>query len=99
MCEYIIFENTCHLTNQQCPYMFYCNSEKRWKPNKIMPTKCKVKQNMEIPQGYNKVLFERRGYLYVDLGKEVKKILNPFNDIPSYVKVKKNKKGIYKLSK
>lgn len=97
MCKYLQ-TNLCLLTKEQCPWVFFCNREQKWKPNRAMPSKCKVKENLEIPEGYCKVVFERHGYLYVNLGTEVKKILNPFNDVPLYVKVKKTKKGKYKLS-
>ena len=53
---------------------------------------------VEIPEGYNKVEYERHGYLYVDMGNEVIKILNPFGDIPQFVKVSKTKNG-YKVKK
>ena len=53
---------------------------------------------VEIPEGYNKVEYERHGYLYVDMGDGVVKIPNPFEDIPQFVKVSKTKTG-YKVKK
>ena len=59
---------------------------------------CKYMNEVEIPEGYNKVEYERHGYLYVDMGNEVIKIPNPFEDIPQFVKVSKTKTG-YKVKK
>lgn len=53
---------------------------------------------VEIPDGYKKVEYERHGYLYVNLGDFVLKIENPFDVIPQFVKVIKTKTG-YKLKK
>lgn len=67
--------------------MFYCNKEQEWKPNKNMPLFCKVKQRAEIPEGYYKVIQSRKNFLYVDFNGRCIKALNPFEDIPLYVKI------------
>ena len=62
-----------------------------------MPENCKVKQNLEAPEGYYKVCFEKRGNLYVDMNGHVEIIKNPFNKVPTYVKAIKLKNGNWRL--
>lgn len=63
-----------------------------------MPKYCKVSTNVQVPDGYNKVLFERNGCLYVKVDDQTIKMLNPFDYIPEYVKVYKSK-GELKIKK
>lgn len=42
---------------------------------------------------------ERKGYLYIDIKGHTYKILNPFEEVPLYVKVTKLKNGEWKLRK
>lgn len=98
MCKYCN-QNKCSITNSVCPYVYFCNKKQLWVPLKSMPQDCKVKINIEIPKGYYKVRMERKGYLYVDIGDITYKILNPFDDIPLYVKATKLRDGSWKLRK
>ena len=62
-----------------------------------MPTNCKVKQQQEIPEGYYKVCFEKKGNLYIDFNGHIEIIPNPFNEIPLYVKATKMKNNKWRL--
>lgn len=84
---------------KNCPYMYYCNKEKRWKPMNNMPLNCKVKQIKSIPNGFYKVCFEKRGNLYIDFNGHIEIIPNPFDEVPLYVKATKLKTGKWKLKK
>lgn len=100
MCGYIISNsNLCRISNQICPYMFFCNKESRWKPMASMPVKCKIKESMEIPQGHYKVCFEKRGNLYVNVDGNIRIIPNPFDYVPQFVKVSRLKNGEWKVKK
>ena len=92
MCEYVQL-NKCSISGEVCPFMYYCNKLRIWKPLKSMPEKCNIKENFEIPKGYCKVRFERKGYLYVDINNQTFAIKNPFDDVPKYVKATKTKNG------
>lgn len=96
MCEYVK-ENKCSITSQICPYMYYCDRIQSYRASNYMPTDCKVKQNLPIPNGYYKVRQVRKDYLYIDYKDITIKVKNPFDYIPLYVKVRKNKDGEYKL--
>ena len=98
MCNYIN-NNQCMITKESCPYMYYCTKEAKWKPNKAMSSNCKIKQKTDIPEGYYKVCFEKRGNLYIDMNGHIEIIQNPFDDIPLYVKAIKLKNGTWKLRK
>lgn len=62
-----------------------------------MPTNCKVKKQQEIPEGYYRVCFEKRGNLYIDYNGHIEIIHNPFDSIPLFVKVIKLKSGKWRL--
>lgn len=67
---------------------------------KSMPKDCKVKTSAIAPIGYNKVVYERKGYLYVYLDADtVIKVKNTLNKIPPYVKLRKTSGGEYKIGK
>lgn len=99
MCEKLKV-NMCLITNDRCPYTYYCNNEGQWKPSKSMPINCKIKRfsQTEAPEGFYCVREERKGYLYVDIGDTTYKLKNPFDYIPAYVKITKTKNG-YKIRK
>ena len=100
MCEYANVENgQCNVTKQICPYLYFCNKILKYKPNSSMPSDCKIKQNLEVPKGYYKVCFERRGRLYIEVDGFVKIVPNPFDETPIYVKIIKQKNGTIKLKK
>lgn len=56
-----------------------------------MPKECKINSNQDAPKGYNKVLFERKGFLYISNENQTIKIKNPYDYIPSFVKIFKTK--------
>lgn len=67
---------------------------------KSMPKDCKVKVNATAPIGYNKVAYERKGYLYVYLDADtVIKVKNTLDKIPPYVRLRKTSGGEYKIGK
>lgn len=67
---------------------------------KSMPKDCKVKMSAAVPIGYNKVAYERKGYLYVYLDTDtVIKVKNTLDKIPLYVKLRKTSGGEYKIGK
>lgn len=102
MCEYLDIEGNkgrCKVTNQICPYAYFCNKTGTWKPSSHMPAKCKVKEQADIPKGYYQVCFERKGNLYVDIEGCIQIIPNPFDNVPLYVKATKLKSGKWRLKK
>lgn len=98
MCEYVE-NNNCRITQKCCPYMYFCYKSNSWKPSKAMPVDCKIKKMAKIPEGYCYVRMERKGYLYVDIDGYTYKILNPFTEVPLYVKATKLKNGKWRLKK
>lgn len=100
MCEYVDLQNgQCSLTKSQCPFMYYCPKRNAWRNTCYMTSNCNVKRKAEAPKGYCRVRFERKGYLYVDLGEKTVAIKNPFEDVPDFVKVTKLKNGNYRLKR
>lgn len=98
MCEYVK-ENLCTIIQAPCPYVYFCNKVNDWRPNKAMPKNCKIKLQQETPKGYYRVRQERKGYLYVEVGDITIKALNPFDYVPTFVKVTKLKNGEYRIKK
>ena len=100
MCNYVnIEEGKCKITKNICPYLYFCNKTKSYKPNASMPSNCKIKQNFELPNGCYKVCFERKGKLYVSIDGHIEIIPNPFDTVPLYVKATKLKTGKWRLKK
>lgn len=97
MCKYIKEGHKCRITNNVCPYMYYCEKKRTWTALKSMPKKCKVAEKAEIPKGYCRVCFSRKGYLYVDIGNNNYMIKNPFDYVPKFVRVYKTKQGEFKI--
>lgn len=98
MCSYLNLSNgVCNITNQSCPYTYFCNRTYTIQPSKNIPDNCKIKQNRECPIGYYKVCFERRGKLYVQVNEYVELIDNPYDFVPSFVKLTKLKNGNCKI--
>ena len=95
MCEYVKI-NKCSITDDVCPFMYFCERKQIWKPNRAMPTHCKVAMNVDIPHGYNRVVMVRKNKLYIDMGETKICLDNPFETTPLYVKVTKTKSG-YKI--
>lgn len=81
----------CKKQKDVCPFSRFCTTR-----NKIIPTNsqeyCKIRNKKEIPDGFFEVRFEKKGFLYVEYKDRVLKLKNPYDFIPPYVKVGKNKK-------
>lgn len=97
MCDYVKV-NQCTITGEVCPFMYFCERKRIWKPNKNMPSKCKVALNIEVPDGYCRVVGSRKNFLYIDMGDYTISVKNPFDEVPLYVRVSKTKNG-YKIRK
>lgn len=97
MCKYRD-GNHCKKTGDTCPWSQWCGKINAYKERSGAQQYCKFLQEEDVPEGYCKVEFERRGYLYITFKNDVIKVQNPFDDIPNFVKVKKTKLT-YKLSK
>lgn len=90
MCEYVnLTDKKCRLTNEICPYVYYCERTRSNKPSKNMPVNCKVKIQTEIPKGAYQVAFERKGKLYVNVKNNIVIVDNPFDYVPMFVKMNK----------
>ena len=97
-CKYRYEGNQCKAMNSECPFVYYCGRIQAYKELERAKFGCKYMNEVEIPEGCKKVEYERHGYLYVDMGNDVIKIPNPFEDIPQFVKVSKTKTG-YKVKR
>lgn len=97
MCEFAE-ENKCVITNNVCPFIYWCDKLQTWRANKYMPTNCKTKTNTVRHKGKYRVRECRKGYLYVDIDDRTYKILNPFDFVPDYVDVQK-RGGEYQIKK
>lgn len=99
MCEYRK-ENICNLTNLICPWSYWCGAISDYKERESYKTYCGIlkKEENKVPDGYYKVEFEKRGFLYIEFNDSIIKVKNPFDEVPKFVKVKKTKTS-YKLSK
>lgn len=97
MCNYRK-DNICLVNNEKCPWVYWCDKVNTWKELSKMPKYCKISADAQVPNGYNKVVFERKGYLYVKVDDQTIKMLNPFDYIPDCVKLYKSK-GELKIRK
>lgn len=97
MCEYVV-NNQCRITQSVCPYVYYCDKIQAFKPSQNMPLNCRIKEKVQIPKGYYKVVNVRKNWLYIDYNDITIKVKNPFDASPVYVKVSKTKDG-YKVRK
>lgn len=98
MCKYAdLDKGQCFITYQVCPYLYFCNKIQKYKFSSLAPSNCKIKRNMEIPEGYYQVCFERRGELYIDVNGVIEIIQNPYDFTPLYVKMNKLKSGVWKI--
>lgn len=91
-------DNLCLITNNNCPWAFWCGKLSVYKERAGAEKYCGYLQEEETPEGFYKVEFERHGYLYINYKDNVIKVQNPFDDVPKFIKVKKTKTS-YKLSK
>ena len=91
MCEYLK-GNRCKKTNEACPYVYFCKKYNGYRPLKSMPENCSVKtpkEKVKVPRVCYPVVFERKGWLHIDVKGVLYKIRNPFNIVPPYVKLVK----------
>ena len=93
MCSYRK-EDKCTVNNEKCPWVYWCDKVNTWKELSKTPKKCKVAENVEIPNGCNKVLFGRRQHLYVLVGDQAIRFVNPFDYIPRYVELYETEDGL-----
>lgn len=56
-------------------------------------------EQVEIPKGYSKVCFEKRGKLYVNVDGVIRIIPNPFDHVPQFVKAYQLKSGAWRVKK
>lgn len=88
--------------NTICHLVYFCKSKNSWKPIRDTQNNCLIRLRTSIPDGFNKVRFEKRGKLYVDIGNKTIMVDNPFDYVPDYValrKVKNSNKFIVNKSK
>ena len=98
MCKYAILkEGKCQVTKEICPYLYYCNHIMAYKESKSMPDLCKVAKQYEAPKDAYEVCFERRKRLYVNIGDKIEIVPNPYDYVPSYVKMTKLKSGEWRI--
>lgn len=100
MCQYRK-QKMCSKTNTVCPWAFWCGTIHDYKDRDSCNTYCKIlkeEREKEKPKGFHEVKFERHGFLYVDFNGLVIKVKNPFENIPKFVKIKKEKTS-YKVIK
>ena len=101
MCEYLQLakNGNCRLTSKQCPYTYFCAKINNYKISSNFPKKCNVAEQAEIPEGYYKVCFEKRGNLYINYKGHIEIVKNPFDETPAFVKMFKNKNGTWRIRK
>ena len=98
MCKYAdLNSGVCSINKSQCPFLYWCYKTKGWRENNAMPTHCKMIDHVAPPKGFYKVVSVRKGYLYIEVDDKTIKLLNPYNDVPDFVKLSKTKNGIYKI--
>lgn len=77
----------CKRTDRICEYSKFCQLQNKFILNDRWE-QCSVKDEKDIPSGSNRVLFERKGFLYIDLNDKTIKVKNTFNHIPDYVYIR-----------
>lgn len=92
MCEYRI-DNKCTITSSICPYVYWCDKLLIWKETSKASDSCKLRTRVEIPKGYYKVEFARKKNIYVFVENQLIKFENPYEEIPTMVKLSKTKNG------
>lgn len=99
MCKYREGQ-ICNITHSNCPWAYWCGHISAFKERESCKKYCKLlkEEEQKVPEGHYKVKFERHGFLYIDFNNQILKIKNPFEDVPSFVKIKKYKTS-YKLAK
>ena len=96
----------CNLADYYCGHCYFCSIINDYKM-KDGYTDCpyyknKEKEMQKSSKTPNKVRFEKRGKLYVELNDELEQVVvvdNPFEDVPNYVKILKRPDGEYYVKK
>ena len=94
----------CDITEEICSISRFCTKINKVINNDNYKTTCleyKLKENKNF-QFKNKVLFEKKGYLYISTNNknnEVVCLKNPYEYIPSAVNLAKRKQGDYYIKK
>lgn len=93
MCQYAnISQGRCKVDNEFCPYLYFCTKINGYKESQNMPAECKkIKKN--LPRNCYEVSFEKRDKLYVNVKNNIVIVDNPFDHIPVYVKMFRNRNG------
>jgi len=94
------YKLSCTIINDICPFQYRCYKINNWKNQDNLDKKCvyykKEEDKSYMKQGKYKVLYEKRGMLYIELNQDTSiRIPNPFNTIPSGVDVVKIKDEYY----
>ena len=88
MCNQANLSNgLCKINKEICPFLYYCSKIHSYKELRTMPSKCKVLEQFEMPEGFYKVSYENNGNLYVEVNGYIEIIANPYDYIPLYVKL------------
>lgn len=90
----------CKIINDICPFQYRCYKINNWRNQDNLDKKCiyykKEEDKSYMAQGKYKVLYEKRGMLYIELDHDTSiRIPNPFNNVPSGVDVVKIKDEYY----
>ena len=90
----------CNIINDICPFQYRCYKISNWKNQDNLDKKCVYYKNEEdkeyMKQGKYKVLYEKRGMLYIELDYDTSiRVPNPFNIVPSGVDLVKIKDEYY----
>lgn len=94
------YKLSCTIINDICPFQYRCYKINNWKSQDNLDKKCvyykKEEDKSYMKQGEYKVLYEKRGMLYIELNQDTSiGIPNPFNNVPSGVDVVKIKDKYY----
>lgn len=77
----------CKRTDRICDYSKFCRLQNKFILNDRWE-QCSVKEEKNIPSGSNRVLFERKGFLYIDYGNGTIKVKNIFTYVPDYIYIR-----------
>lgn len=100
MCQYLdLTKGRCRISKDICPYAYFCNKKNVYKELKSMPIDCKVKEQVQAPEGFYKVCFEKHGKLYILVGNNIEIVPNTYDHTPLYVKMTRLKSGKWKIRK
>lgn len=103
MCPYSYYSDInllCEKTEDFCGYVYYCHKvDKRINTNNWQI--CKEYNKKEITEGMNEILFvDKNGKLVVQIDKDTALSFdNPYDYVPTEVKIIKDTKGELKIKK